>query len=337
MYKEEGSMSFELLPRGCGESSFMWIYQVVPGINAAFYEYNSPHCHVFNDMAIARDIVGDVLEPRRMFEVNVCREGTFRVVVPERQSFISLLQGDVALVVTDMSNRARTITGNPKADWSIDLPTSYYRGFGLIIDLALVESRSKDLLATLGINLASVINTYRLEERAFVVAADLGIERTVDAIDLHRRSGSATLLRLGTLELLARIDIRAVPPKSLNKLECSLETARLTREARNHALSNLGVRQTIGDISRKFGMSSTVFKNAFRKMYGEPYARYMTKSRMEQAEAMLAEGSLVFTVAEAVGYVSPSKFTAAFKRAFGESPSAYRERMGAVGEYNVKT
>jgi AraC-like DNA-binding protein len=329
MYKEEGSMAFELLPRGCEESSFMWIYQVVPGVSAAFYEYNSPHCHVFNNMVIARDIVGGTPEPRRMLEVNVCREGTFRVVFPERQSFMSLLQGDVALVVTDMSDWARILIGDSETDWNIDLPTSRYRGFGLIIDLALVEVRSKELLATLGIDLASVISSYRLEERAFIVTADLGIEKTVDAIDLHRKNGSAALLRLGALELLARIDIRTVPPKSLPKPECSLETARLTREARNHAVSNLSVRHTIDDIARRFGMSSTVFKNAFREMYGEPYARYMTKSRMERAEALLAEGELVLSVAEAVGYESPSKFTAAFKRVFDEPPSAYRERMKA--------
>lgn len=76
-------------------------------------------------------------------------------------------------------------------------------------------------------------------------------------------------------------------------------------------------------------MSPTVFKNAFREVYGEPYARYMARVRMEWAEALLAGGELVLSVAGEVGYESPSKFTAAFKRVFGESPSAYRGRMRA--------
>jgi AraC-like DNA-binding protein len=161
------------------------------------------------------------------------------------------------------------------------------------------------------------------------MSEDKGIGKAVDAIEFHRKNGSATLLRLGVLELLARIDARAVPPVSLARLECSLETVRLTREARNHAVSHLSARHTIDDISRMFKMSSTVFKNAFRELYGEPYARYMTQIRMEQAEALLTEGGLVLSVAQAVGYESPSKFTAAFKRTFGESPSAYRDRMKA--------
>lgn len=329
MREDESCLAFELLSQGAEKNSFMHVCRVVPGINAAFYEYNSPHCHVFNDMAIARDIVGDTRELHRMLEVNICREGTFRVLSSGRRSLMSLLQGDVSLAVTDVSDRTRTLAGDPVADWVVDLPARRYRGFGLIVDLSLVEACSKGFLSALGIDLSGVIRSYRLEERAFIMSADLGMEKTVDAIELYRRNGAASLLRLGVMELLVRIDVRAVPPKSISRPECSLETARLVKEARNHAVSHLHGRYTIDEISRMFGMSPTVFKSAFREIYGEPYARYMTGVRMEQAEAHLAEGELVLSVAEAVGYESPSKFTAAFKRAFGESPSAYRDRMKA--------
>jgi AraC-like DNA-binding protein len=57
----------------------------------------------------------------------------------------------------------------------------------------------------------------------------------------------------------------------------------------------------------------------------------MAQIRMQRAEALLAQGGLVLSVAQAVGYESPSKFTAAFKRVFAESPSAYRDRMKANG------
>ena len=329
MREQEDFLAFELLPLGAEESSFMWIYRVIPGIRAAFYEYNSPHCYVFNDMAIVRDIIGDVPKPRRMLEINMCREGAFHVVFSKRQSFISLLQGDLALAITDVFDWVRTPAGGSEPNWVLDLPTNRYRGCGLIIDLALVESYSKDLLTLLGIELASLIDSYCLDERIFIMAVDLGIEKVVDAIEIHRKNGSMPLLRLGVLELLARLDARTVPPKSLSRSECSLETLHLTKEARNHAVNHLSTRYTIDDISRKLKMSPTVFKSAFREIYGEPYARYMTRTRMEQAETLLAEGELVLSVAKAVGYESPSKFTAAFTRIFGESPSAYRDRMRA--------
>jgi AraC-like DNA-binding protein len=228
-----------------------------------------------------------------------------------------------------MSDLERTIISSPDTNWVLDLPTKRYRGFGIIVDLALVENQSRELLSALGIKITSLIDSYRLGEGAFVLAVDLGMDKALDAIELYRRSNSIPLLRLGVLELLARLDARIVPPKSLTRPECSLETAQLVREIRNHALNQLENRYTIDEISQKFKMSQTVFKNAFRELYGEPYARYMTRCRMERAEGLLVKGERILTVAQATGYESPSKFTAAFKRAFGEIPSEYRERMSA--------
>lgn len=59
-------------------------------------------------------------------------------------------------------------------------------------------------------------------------------------------------------------------------------------------------------------MSPTVFKTTFKELFGEPYARYMRMARMERVEALFAEGELILSIAETVGYESPSKFTAAF-------------------------
>lgn len=327
MHEGEGSHTFKLLPQGAEDSSYMWIYQVIPGIRAAFYEYNSPYCHIFNDMTIVRDIIGNVEKPRKMLEINMCREGAFRLVSSKRQSFISLLQGDLALTITEISDWARTLPGNFEESWILDLPTNQYRGFGLIIDLVLVEAHSKEILASLGIEIAGILESYSLDEKIFIMAADLGLEKAIDSIEFHRKNDSTPLFRLSVLELLARIGARSAPPKSLARPECSLEVLHLTKEARNHAVKYLCERHTIGALSRKFGMSPTVFKSAFREVYREPYARYMTRIRMEQAETLLAKEGLVQSVAEAVGYKSPSKFAAAFRRVFNESPTTYRNRM----------
>ncbi|MDR0499784.1 MAG: helix-turn-helix transcriptional regulator [Coriobacteriales bacterium] len=327
MYKDDDSLAFELLPHRNEKSSFMWVYKVIPGLYAAFHQYNSSNCYVFNDMAIARDIIGDSPNPRTILEVNICREGMLRVLFPKRKSFSTLLPNDVSLALTSVSDWARAPIANPDACWNLELPSNRYRGFGLIIDIALVESHSKDLLEPLGIKLSSLIDSYCQNEMLFIMSIDLGIEKAVDTIELHKRNAAIPLLRLGVLELLARIDARAVPKKSLSRPECAFEILRLTSEAKNHAVNHLFTRYTIGDISRKFGMCPTMFKTAFKELYGEPYARFMTRTRMEQASTMLADGELVFSVAEAMGYESPSKFAAAFKRVFGEAPSAYRDRM----------
>lgn len=45
----------------------------------------------------------------------------------------------------------------------------------------------------------------------------------------------------------------------------------------------------------------------------------------------LARGEAVATVAEALGYATPSNFIAMFRRAFGDSPARYFANRGLGG------
>ena len=62
----------------------------------------------------------------------------------------------------------------------------------------------------------------------------------------------------------------------------------------------------------------------FKGVYGVPPA-YLKAFRMERAAQLLRETDRrIADVALEVGYESPSKFAAAFKRHFDVAPSAYR-------------
>jgi AraC family transcriptional regulator len=55
--------------------------------------------------------------------------------------------------------------------------------------------------------------------------------------------------------------------------------------------------------------------------------RYLfAASRIEQAKGRLTSDACIKAVAREVGFNSPSNFTAAFRRATGETPSAYQQR-----------
>ena len=60
-------------------------------------------------------------------------------------------------------------------------------------------------------------------------------------------------------------------------------------------------------------------------MYGLPPYAYLRTFRMERAAALLRETDLrVADIGLAVGYDSPSKFTAAFKAVIGQTPTVHR-------------
>lgn len=72
------------------------------------------------------------------------------------------------------------------------------------------------------------------------------------------------------------------------------------------------------------GMGLTTFKRLFRQATGSSWSTYLTMRRMREARLLLACGSTVEHAALAVGYRSPTSFSAAFARAHGMSPSQWR-------------
>lgn len=310
-------------------SSTMKVYRVVPGIAASFYEFGSSRCNVFNAAPIACEVMAFASMSDRMLEVNVSRGGSFTVLSGAGEKVASLQQGDVSLALTHVANGRRRPAGGSQADWSIDLPSGCYRGLGLIVDLDTAISDPQSFTRSVGVDLAHLVCSYRLETGESIMEADFRTETIVDSIYRHHEDNDPALVRLCALELLAAIASRSPRQEGPDRVQRSIEIARLVREARNFAADHLDKRYTIEEMSRMFNISPTAFKTAFRAFYGMPYAQYMTSLRMERAKAMLSRGELVLSVSFAIGYESPGKFSAAFKRFFGETPSSYRSRMRA--------
>jgi AraC-like DNA-binding protein len=75
-------------------------------------------------------------------------------------------------------------------------------------------------------------------------------------------------------------------------------------------------------LSRVACMSPTRFKENFRRSYGDTVYSYIRKVRMDEAIKMFAREDIqVAEVAQAVGYMKPGAFAAAFKKQTGMSPS----------------
>lgn len=80
--------------------------------------------------------------------------------------------------------------------------------------------------------------------------------------------------------------------------------------------------QVLGRVS---GWSYSYFKRLFTENYGMPPIKYLTQLRMNHAkELLITQMYSVSDVAEKCGYSDLYYFSAAFKRFFGVSPSAYK-------------
>ena len=104
------------------------------------------------------------------------------------------------------------------------------------------------------------------------------------------------------------------------------ETARRLAEIRRYMEEHLDEPLTIPFLSRRVCLSTTTFKEGFRRLYGLPVHTWLRQRRMERAAELLRDSSLsVLGVAQSVGYGSASQFSAAFHRQYGMTPAMYRK------------
>ncbi len=102
------------------------------------------------------------------------------------------------------------------------------------------------------------------------------------------------------------------------------------RRVRDHLDRNSAAPLTLSDLAALSGMSKFHLVRAFRRAYGEPPMRYLSRRRIAQAQELLRYANLTVTeVCMAVGFSSLGSFSARFSDLVGESPLAYQRRWAA--------
>ena len=124
-------------------------------------------------------------------------------------------------------------------------------------------------------------------------------------------------LYLARTEFAPRNELTEYPP----------EQVAIVREIHSQLLRHMERRSTIEELSKQYLINPTTLKSVFKAVYGASLAAHIKEHRMEQAAKMLRETDMsIAAIAQAVGYESQSKFTAAFKNRFAALPTAYRKQ-----------
>lgn len=83
------------------------------------------------------------------------------------------------------------------------------------------------------------------------------------------------------------------------------------------------------EIATRLGLSPETFRKRFARAVGIPPARFQKQKKIERACAALYQGSLSLKqLASDLGFFDEFHFSKAFKQVVGQSPSAYRKRLG---------
>jgi AraC-like DNA-binding protein len=98
-------------------------------------------------------------------------------------------------------------------------------------------------------------------------------------------------------------------------------------EVRDYIDRHCGDTLLVPRLARMAGLSTFHFIRAFRAAVGATPHQYLRQRRLERAGELLATTAIPITeICGRVGFQSLGSFSALFKQATGESPTAYRAR-----------
>ena len=87
--------------------------------------------------------------------------------------------------------------------------------------------------------------------------------------------------------------------------------------------SDLSRRWTLADIAAEIRGSPVYLTQAFQRVEGIPLYRYQLRLRLARALDLIAERDDLAGLAQDLGFSSHSHFSAAFRQAFGRTPSEF--------------
>ncbi len=90
--------------------------------------------------------------------------------------------------------------------------------------------------------------------------------------------------------------------------------------------------QNVPDLARVARLSPSRFAHRFKEELGESVIAHLNRIRMREAARLLEySGQSIQEVARAVGFECPFYFSRTFRKAYQQSPRAYRKRYRAAG------
>ena len=141
------------------------------------------------------------------------------------------------------------------------------------------------------------------------------------------RNGSIEPLEAESLALT--LVCRSLGPRTTRQAGATHARRRLVDRAKVLLASDLTKRWSLAEIAAEIGGSAVYLTQAFQQVEGLPLYRYHLRLRLARALDKVAEYDDMSALAQDLGFSSHSHFAAAFKQAYGRSPTAFKQSATA--------
>lgn len=278
------------------------VLTLFPGVILQFHSF---HCKSFR---LASN--GDVGEG---LKINFCSEGRMEVRMSDNLCLF-MEPGNLSLDV-------RT------AQDSFQFPCGHYHGVELFLHYSSIGKIFPNMWMEMGINPLNIQERFCGEGKSYVVFADERFRQLFQSMLDAPLECRMDYLKIKATELLFLLGSAEMPDKSNTASIMTTGQVEIAKQVMEILTKDLSQHTSVETLAGMFGISPSSIKNYFRGVYGKNISVYLRESRMSAAALVLRDGNQpVAEIASAVGYENASKFSAAFKSFFGESPLEYRRQ-----------
>lgn len=118
---------------------------------------------------------------------------------------------------------------------------------------------------------------------------------------------------------------RSIGPRTAHAAGATHGRQRLVDRAKLVLMRDLARRWTLAEVASEVGVSAVYLTQSFRDVEGVPLYRYQLRLRLARALDLLGEYEDLNALGHYLGFSSHSHFSAAFQRAYGRTPSEFRQ------------
>jgi len=167
-----------------------------------------------------------------------------------------------------------------------------------------------------------------------LLAGGVPLAFNVQHLRIDARTQALTMLlnhslRTGSIEPLEAEGLsltlvsRAIGPRTTRAAGASYSRRRLVDRVKLLLAGDLSRRWTLAGIAEEIGGSPVYLTQSFQRVEGMPLYRYHLRLRLARALDLIAEREDLSDLAQDLGFSSHSHFSAAFRQAYGMSPSDF--------------
>ena len=284
------------------------VYELFPGVEMA---YASVHMDNF-----------DFSETEKDFRENhvgfyYCREG--RIEQEAENEFFYLMPGDCSVVIQHKNIKR------------FSLPLKHYHGISISIDADRAADLFSGYLDNREITPLGVAKKLCGARHSTVLRSVEQLKHIFTESYAVDESLRMDYLKVKLLELM--VILRQISHFGINGSENSVPRpqAELVKHAAAYISENINAKLTLKALSLRFNASETYLQNSFRAVYGMPVISFIRVQKMQSAaQTLIHTTRSVDEIAEEYGYINESKFSAAFKKIMGDSPSTYRREHSKI-------